>query len=236
MPELGPSLGRMVDPPAAPVGALEVSLDDIRLGLVTAVFELAGAARSRAAAGDLENAVASLGRPGWLVAWEQAVGGAASRIASAANAALRRAAEESRYPVRRLRTLAVTGADTSGIAARLGSGGGSFMDALDLLEQATPIPGRARDRGADAWRAALTAAARRLESAWLALEAAAAAEQERWAEEVGLVGAWRRPTWPLWAVTGVVGGAASYLGLILGGYLPVPAPLAGFASFWWAWP
>ena len=46
--------------------------------------------------------------------------------------------------------------------------------------------------------------------------------------------AWRRPTWPLWLLTAVVAGAATYLGLVLGGYLPVPPPLEGLAAFWWA--
>jgi hypothetical protein len=31
-----------------------------------------------------------------------------------------------------------------------------------------------------------------------------------------------------------VAGAASYLGLVLGGYVPVPPPLEGLAAFWWA--
>jgi hypothetical protein len=28
--------------------------------------------------------------------------------------------------------------------------------------------------------------------------------------------------------------AVSYLGLVLGGYLPVPPPLQSLAEFWWA--
>jgi hypothetical protein len=27
---------------------------------------------------------------------------------------------------------------------------------------------------------------------------------------------------------------ATYLGLVLGGYVPVPPPLAGFAELWWS--
>ena len=101
VPELGPSLGRLVDPPAAPRGALRVSLDDIRLALVTGVFDLAAAGRSFAATGDHESAVASLGRVAWLGLWEHAVETAAERIAGEANAGLRLAAEESRFPRRR---------------------------------------------------------------------------------------------------------------------------------------
>ena len=42
VPELGPSLGRLVDPSAASPGALRVPLDDIRLTLFSGVFDLAG--------------------------------------------------------------------------------------------------------------------------------------------------------------------------------------------------
>jgi hypothetical protein len=237
VPELGPSLGRLVDPPAAARGALRVSFEDIRIGLVTGVFDLAAAGRSFATGGDHASAVASLGRVAWLGLWEHAVETAASRIAGEANAGLRVAAEESRFPRRRLERLALTDDDARAIGARIGSGGVQFVAALDQLELAVHTTGSARGRraaGAQAWQSALAAAARRLESAWLALEAAALREQERWAREIARVRAWRRPTWPLWLLTAVVAGAAAYLGLVLGGYLPVPPPLEGLAAFWWA--
>jgi len=37
-------------------------------------------------------------------------------------------------------------------------------------------------------------------------------------------------------VTGVVVAAAIYLGLGLGGYVPVPPGLRGLARLWWDWP
>ena len=57
VPELGPSLGRLSDPPAGPSdrGSLEIVFDDIRLDLVTGIFDRAGAARSFAAAGDRQS-------------------------------------------------------------------------------------------------------------------------------------------------------------------------------------
>ena len=73
-------------------------LDDIRLTLVSGVFDLAGAGRSFAASGDQQGAVASLGRVAWLQLWEKAVATVAGRIAGEANAALRHAGEESRFP------------------------------------------------------------------------------------------------------------------------------------------
>lgn len=237
VPELGPSLGRLVDPPASPRGALHVSLDDIRLDLVSGVFDLAGAGRSFATAGDHEGAIASLGRVAWLGLWEQAVAATASRIAAEANAGLRLAAAESRFPTRRLRRLALTDEDTRAIGARIGSGGAPFVAALDALEQTVHATGSARGRstaGVEAWRTALGTVARRLESAWLALDAAARVEQEGWASEIGRVRAWRRPLWPVRLMTAVVLAAAIYLGLVLGGYLPVPPWLEGLAAFWWA--
>ena len=239
VPELGPSLGRLVDPLPAPRGALRVPLDDIRLDLVSGVFDLAGAARSFAAAGDHAGAIASLGRVAWLGLWEKAAATAAARIVTETNAGLRLAADESRFSRRRLRRLMLGDDDTRAIGARLGSGGAPFVAALDALEQAVHGTGTSRGRGtagAQAWQAALGAAARRLESAWLALEDAARLEQERWAAEIARVRAWRRPTWPIWLVTGIVVAAAGYLGLVLGGYLPVPPNLERFATFWWTWP
>ena len=236
IPELGPSLGRLVDPPPSLLGALRVPLDDVRLDLVTGVFDLAGAGRSFAAAGDRESAMASLGRVMWLGLWEKAVATAAGRIAAEANSGLRIAAEESRYPARRLARHLLTDDDTRAIAARLGSGGAPFVAALDALEHAAnaSAPSRAAaDQGAETWRAALTATARRLEAAWMALEDVSRAEQQRWAAEVATVKAWHRPTWPVWLLTVVVVGCAVYLGLVLGGYLPVPLFLQGLATLVW---
>ena len=236
VPELGPSLGRLVDPPPAAPGALGVQLDGIRLDLVTGVFDLAGAGRSFAAAGDHGGAAASLGRVEWLRLWEKAVAATAARIAEEANAGLRLAAEESRFPVRRLRRLELTDQDTRAIGARLGSGGAPLVAALDALEQAVHTTGTAHGRGAAgarAWQSALGAAARRLESAWIALEQAAGAEQERWAAEIAAVRAWHRPRWPVWLVTIILVAGAAYVGLVLGGYLPVPPPLERLADFWW---
>ena len=236
IPELGPSLGGLVDPARPGKGPLGLAFDDVRLELVTAVFDLAGASRSFAAAGDRAGAVTSLGRVAWLGAWERAVEVSAARIARAANDGLRSAAAESRYPARRLQRLMLTDEDTRAIGARIGSGGAPFVAALDGLEQAVHgvVGAASGSAGAIvAWREALGGAARRLESAWLALERSARAEQERWSAEIARVRAWHRPGWPVWLVTAVVMAAALYVGLVLGGYLPVPPALEWLAAFWW---
>jgi hypothetical protein len=241
VPELGPSLGRLSDPPAGPTdrGSLDIVLDDIRLDLVTGIFDVAGAARSFAASGDRHSAIVSLGRVAWLDLWERAVAAAAQRLADAVNAWLRAAAAESRLPAGKLGAVLLTAEDVRAIASRLGSGGANFVSALDALEQTVPAAAASGNRGRlgqEEWQRALAATARRLESSWLALTVAAKREQERWKGEIERVRAWHRSLWPLWLITVVVLAIATYLGLILGGYLPVPGPLRGFAEFWWSRP
>lgn len=238
VPQLGPSLGRLTDPPApGPRTPLGLSYDDIRLDLVTGIFDLAGAARGFAASGDSAGAMASLGRVAWLGLWERAVVAAAARLGEAANSRLREAGAESRFPSRRLRGLLLTPTDVRSIAARLGSGGAPFVGALDALEQtvhsASGTHARA-DAHQDEWRAALQGVARRLESAWLALAAAANIEEQQWRHEAERILVWRRPTWPMWLVTAAVVAAAAYLGLVVGGYLAVPGPLQRLTDFWWS--
>lgn len=239
IPELGPSLGKLCDVPRTPepgAGASRISLDDVRLNLVAAIFELAAAGRAFAASGDREDAVASLSRSALLQPWEQAVSHAGRRISDTLNAQLAAAAAESRLPQRKLQRLLLTEENATGIAARLGSGGAGFVIALDALERTIPQAsgnGARGDAGFAEWREHLTAAARQLEAAWLALESAAQQEEAEWQIEVERVRVWHRPRWPLWLATALVIIVATYLGLLLGGYLPVPEVLRGFVNAWW---
>jgi hypothetical protein len=237
VPELGPSLGRLSAPPGSTAGrGLEIVLDDIRLELVTGLFDMAGAARSFAAGGDRHGAIASLGRVGWLALWEHAVAAAAQRLAEAINARLGAAAVESRLPREKLEAFLLSAVDVRAVASRLGSGGAHFVSALDALEQTVPAAASSGQRGRigqEEWQRALATTARRLESSWLALLAAAKAEEDRWKGEIERVRVWRSPVWPLWLLTGAILAAATYLGLMLGGYVPVPPALQGLADFWW---
>ncbi len=237
VPELGPLLGGLTDPPSpAPRSPLGLTYDDLRLDLVTGIFDLAGAAREFAAAGDRDGAMASLGRVGWTGLWERAVGAAASRIGETVNGRLGDAAAESRFPKRRVRALMLTPTDVRAIAARIGAGGAPFIAALDALEAAVhSASGGARSSGRfDEWRMALEGSARRLESAWLALVGAADDEERHWRREVERLKAWRRPMWPVWLISALVLAGAGYIGLVLGGYVPVPPLLAGLTEFWWS--
>ena len=235
VPELGTSLGSLIAP-AAPGAAGAVPLDDIRLTLVTELFELAGAARAFGIDDDPAAALASLSRRSWLEVWERALASAAARVADHLDARLASAAAESRYPRRRLRRERLSAGERQAIQARLAAGAADFVAALDALDATVPGASAAGTRGRDAlaaWRIALVAAARRLETAWRALESAAVAEQRRWDAVVLMVHRWRRPRWPLWLLSGALLLPALYLGLVLGGYLPVPAPLRGLVESVW---
>ena len=233
VPELGPLLGGLAAPPRSGSDQRGIPLDDLRLALATDLFELAGAARAFAASGDVAGGIASLARHEWLGAWERAVSAAAARIGDRIDAQIRSAAAESRLPSGRLRRQLLSEDERRGIAVRIGSGGGGLVVALDALDaaarQAARTPG-----GLDDWRKALAAVGRRLEKAWIDLEAAVRHEEASWQEDIARVRAWRRPRWPLWALTAAVFATAVWLGLMLGGYVPVPEPLRPLAEAWWA--
>jgi hypothetical protein len=237
VPELGSSLGRLCSRlEARPDPARWVRLDDLRLDLATRIFELAGAARAFAAEDDRAAAVSSLNRQAWLAEWERTVSEAAGRLGGAVEARLTAAAAEARLPKRLRRALPLTEADRRAISARLGSGSLAFLHSLEILEHTVPAASAAGVRGEAGlveWQEALLGVARRLESAWVALEAAALAEQRWWEPEIERVRGWHRPTWPAWTLTAVALAIAAYFGLLFGGYLPVPGVLRPLAEAWW---
>jgi hypothetical protein len=232
VPELGPSLGRVLVPRR--LGEPWVPLDDIREELATRVMELAGEARAAAVREERERVLEALSRRAWLAAWEQAIHRLAERVTQALESRIEHAARRARMPQRRWRRRLLSGAEKRAIAARFASGGEQFVAALDALETAAV---RARDAGvsdktahAD-WQDALGRAARRLEAAWLAVEAEVAEEERRWTGEIEAVERWRPPLWPVLALWAGVAAALVWLGLVLGGYLPAPLWLATRLGF-----
>lgn len=232
VPELAPQLGRVLvprrlQPPWVP-------LDDIREELATRVIELAGEGRAAAARGDRPRALEVTGRRPWSAAWDHVVRRAAGRVADALDAELTRAARSVRMGRRRLRRRLLTGAERRAIAARLGTGGGPFVAALDELELAIERVSGATvlDKTAHAdWQEALRTVTRRLEAAWLALETEVEAEQRRWAPEIADIAAWRPSLWPVIALWLPFAIALVWLGLVLGGFLPAPPWLARQLGF-----
>lgn len=243
VPELAPSLGRIIVPRR--LFDPWVPLDDIREDLATRVLELGGEGRAAAArdteAGSGESGRQSrarilevTGRRAWAAAWDNAVRRAASRVADALDAEITRAARQVRMPRRRLRRHLLTNAEKRAIAARLGTGGGAFVAALDALEAAAGRMSDAsvleKDAHAD-WQEALRTVARRLEAAWLALEGEVDEEQGRWNPDIAAVAAWRPALWPAMALWLPLGVLLLWAGLILGGYVPAPAWLAARLGF-----
>jgi hypothetical protein len=232
VPELAPSLGRLLVP-----RRLEepwIPLDDVREELATRVMELGGAARTAAAREQRDQVLEAVSRRAWLAAWETATRAAAERVIAALDAEIDRAAHSARMPARQRRRRRLAGSEKRAIAARLAAGGEPLVAALDALEAAA---GRVReasvlDKTVHAeWQDALRAAARRLEAAWLALEAAVAEEQRRWEPETEAIARWRPSLWPVIALWVPVAVVLIWLGLVLGGYLPAPGWLATRLGF-----
>jgi len=232
VPELASSLGRLLVP-----RRLEepwVPLDDLREELATRVMELGGQARAAAAGEAREQVLEAVSRRAWLAAWEAAVRQAAARVTAALDGEIERAARRVRMPPRQRRRRLLTGSEKRAIAARLAAGGEAFVAALDALDGAGLL---VRDAGVldktlhAEWQDALRAAARRLEAAWLALETAVAEERRRWAVETDAIARWRPSLWPVIVVLTPLAAGLIWLGLVLGGYLPAPAWLAGRLGF-----
>lgn len=232
VPELAPSLGRLVVPrrrtdPWVP-------LEDVREALATDAMTLAGEARRAAAAGPAAAAVAALSADRWRDAWERAVRRAAARVAGVIDAEIEHAAWRVRMPRRRWRRRLLTGGERRAVAVRLALGGEPLGPALATLTAAgqalasveSPDAERLRD-----WQDAVRLAARRLEAAWLALEDAVAEERRRWAPEIAAVDGWRPPLWPVFAWWVPLAAVALWLSLVLGGYVPAPSWLAAQLGF-----
>jgi hypothetical protein len=237
IPELGPSLGKLVAQPPAPPGfpAPWTSVDDLRITFVSQLFGLAGDARRWAREGDRELVFSTLNREAWLAAWQATIEAVAGRAAETIGTRLAAAAREACMPGRQMKLLPLDAEERRALSARLGAGTPALRDTLEELERAAHSA-RATHAPASAiraWEDALLRAARRQEAAWLALEAALREEWRIWSREVEAVRSWRRPLWPL-VVTGLVlFSLAGWAGLVLGGYLPVPELLRPVAE--WVW-
>ncbi len=221
LPELGPALGRLVHPVSA--GGPDRLLGSVRLALVTRLLEAAGQARAALTGGDGPAARNALAPGVWAAHWDQAAEEAAGVLIAKVEARITSAAVAARMPARRLERHRVTPAEHRAIHARLGSGAGA------LLREATELEHVADDQ----WGQQVLATARRLESAWSALISAAERELAEWEPDIEQVASWRRARWPVWTLTGVVLTIALWAGLLLGGYLPVPALLRPMAERLW---
>ncbi len=230
IPELGPSMGKVVAGTGRDPGGLR--LDAFRYRLATRLFEHAGEARRLAAREERQAAVAAIGRVAWQEAWEEAVAGVADLVADRIATSVSEAARAVGLPRRRLRRVGLGEADRHALAARLGSAGAALVSALDAVEAraGAAIAATALERDAvEAWQEALTTAARRLDAAWLAVEDAVEEEIARWDAVAAEIASWRKPLWPVFVVGVLALSAAVWLGLVFGGYVEAPP---AFADAW----
>jgi len=221
LPEFGPALGRLVLPGEA--GGVAGLLAPVRIALVTRVLTAAGEARKAIAAGDERAAHAALQPSVWAALWDQAAEESAALLTAEVDGRITAAAVSARMPAWRVERHRVTPQEHRAMHARLGAVAGA------LLRTAGSLDGVA---GA-AWANQALATARRLESAWGDLVRVAERELAEWEADVQAVAAWKRARWPLWAFSAAVLIVATCLGLVIGGYLPVPAFLRPFAEYWW---
>ncbi len=217
------ALGRIAAPGR---GRLVFGADDIRLSLATRLFRAAGEAREAADRGDVRLAAEALRADVWSEAWDATLEAVGRLLAERMQAEMARAATESRMPRRILGRRLPTEDEVRAMTARLGAGTAKFHEALKKLAAAAQdVAGRDDDAAGERWTQAVETAGRRLEAAWIALEAVAQAEMAHWQPEVAAVRHWSRPRWPLWLITILVMLIATYFGLLIGGYIEAPAGL-----------
>lgn len=233
IPELGPALGKLLTGTGRSGGG-NATVDRQRVLLLGRLIEASGEARRLAAEGARPEAVRTLGLELWMDVWEQAVQGIARDLVERVDRELEAEARAVRMPRRLRRRVGLDAAEVRGLTGRLGAAGAGLVSALDDLQARGErlIAATASDRAAlEEWQRALLTAARRLEAAWIALEEQLAEETARWREAVALVAAWRRPLWSVVAVSVPALAGATWLGLVLGGYLRAPDWLQRM----WSW-
>jgi hypothetical protein len=196
-------------------------VDEVRLELVSTILSHAGLARERRSLGDAAGSAAAIEGRTWLEAWRTAAASAAERVLDEITARLNAAAVVSRMPKRRLARELPGEEDRRVLRARLdGTGMGLEAAAANLQGPSLRIDYLRRVAG-------------ELELAWAALCRVVRVELETWNDRVARVRAWRRP-WTGFAVGSAIALAlATWLGLVLGGFVPVPGWLRPFAE--WAW-
>jgi hypothetical protein len=226
LPELGPYLGRLADPtrrfedPA-------VGLDQVRLDLVTELFERAAVARGFLMTGDMEGARSALDRGTWLSLWRTAATTASERTIETIAGRLERAARISRYPRGKLSGLLPSPEDRQVLDAKFEAAGIPLEEHL-----AKGFPTRS------GWWDGIRQAAVALEDSWEALEEEARAELRASGDSIKLIERWRPPLGPWYLALGAAILLATWLGLALGGYLPRPGWLDGLNDWFWSipWP
>ena len=223
VPELGPSLGKLVSGTERPTHW--IPLDTVRYRLATRIIEAAGEARRLAAGNECSAVLAALDHTVWQAAWDEAVTSIAETVAERVSTHLESEARAVKMDKRRRAKLQLDQPTKRAIAARLGSVGAGLLPVLDAIDAraAAALEATALERGAvEEWQETQKLAARRLEAAWLALEQALDRENTRWRSVADEVARWRKPMWPVAVMGAVLLAIAVWLGLVFGGYVESP--------------
>ena len=223
LPELGPLLGRLAAPDT-PV-TRDRDLEPVRVALLSELFEQAGRARDQLAGGDTAAAHATLGRDTWLAIWERAVSGASAAMLAGIERRIRDAAAISRFPSRRVAARLPDAEERRVLTARFSSAGIG-------LEEVT----RELTNPAVEWGEAIRRTAGEFTGAWDQLLAMARQEHDSWERRTMQIREWRRPWRPLVLVGVALLLLAGWVGLVLGGFLPVPRFLQPLANWYWSLP
>ncbi len=221
MLEIGPLLGGVLTPTPEHVTPVP-GLDRVRLELVSGLLARAGQARARLAAGAGAAVAQAIGADAWLELWRTAVAGACNRTLVEIETRVRNAALVSRMPPRLLAARLPTPEDRRVLQARLDAAGIALEAAAARLDR-DPEP------SADALRRV----AGELELAWAAACRVVRIELDQWEAVIAEIRDWRRPWIGFIAASALALSLAVWIGLVLGGYLPVPEWMRPFAE--WAW-
>lgn len=223
LPELGPLLGHLAAPD--PPTSRDRDLEPVRVELLSELFERAGKAREKLAAGDVAAARAVLGRDAWLAIWERAVAAAGSAMLAGIERRIRDAALISRFPDRLVAKRLPDAEERRVLTARLSSAGIGLEEASKEL-----------GNPAIAWGEAIRRTAGELTGAWDQLRTLAEQEYGAWDRRTIQIRDWRRPWRPL-VLSGVaLLVLAIWLGMVLGGFLPVPGFMRPIADWYWRLP
>ncbi len=228
VPELGPSLGKLLSVTSgAGVGRW---LDGVRYKLGTRIIECGGEARRLAASGERSATLAAIGMEVWKQAWDEAVCAASDLLTHSLDTHMEAEAQAVGMSRRQRTQFLFSLQEKRALMARLGSTGAELILVLDDLEEQAELALTATGLEPDAirkWQDTLGVAARRLETAWLALEVAADSEITLRMQVAGRVARWRRPVWPVLIVALGAVPVATWFGLVLGGYIAEPGWLVG---------